>query len=77
MEHDAKGEIAGVVTPYIEEHQTGYGLAFTVEAYKLEDNLHTVELILLSKNSRVMEPMVFEFFAENGRPGITLVSDDQ
>jgi len=57
------------------ETDTEYGLAHTVEAYKL-DSLETVELILLSENSRVMEPMMFEFFAEKGGPGIKLVSDN-
>ena len=54
-----------------------YGNAFTVEAYPLNENVSTIEVILLTKNSRVMEPMIFEMFDDNGKPGIRLVSDDE
>jgi hypothetical protein len=76
MDVDASGKIVEAVAPYIQEHQIDYGLSFTVEPYRLDENLGTVELILLSKNSRVMEPMMFEFFTEDNKPGIKLVSDD-
>jgi hypothetical protein len=77
MQQDAKGEVVGATAPYIRELPTNYGLSLIVEAYELDENLSTVELFLLSKNSRVMEPMMFEFFDENNKPGIRLVSDDE
>jgi hypothetical protein len=73
----AKGEIVEVSASYIREEMTSYGLGVNVEAYKLGENLETVELILLSKNSRVMEPMMFESFIENNKTEIRLVCDDQ
>jgi hypothetical protein len=77
MQYDTSGEIVGATAPYIREHQTSYGPSFTVEPYNLDENLNTVELILLTKNSRVMEPMMFELFDENGKVGIRLVSDHE
>jgi hypothetical protein len=77
MQYDASGGIVGAAAPYVRELPTSYGTSFVVEPYSLDENPDTVELILLSKNSRVMEPMIFEFFAEEGKSGIRLVSDDQ
>jgi len=77
MQHDVDGEIIGATAPYIRELPTNHGITPIVEAYELDGNLETVELILLSKTSRVMEPMVFEFFDDGGTVGIRLVGDDQ
>jgi hypothetical protein len=75
MKSEAK--ILRLLSLYIREQMTSYGLVSNIEAYALDGSLNTVELILLSKNVRVMEPMVFEFFLENDNPGIRLVSDDE
>jgi hypothetical protein len=77
IQHDKAGEIVGATAPYIRELPTNHGITPVVEAYELDGKLETVELILLSKTSRVMEPMVFEFFDDNGELGIRLVSDTQ
>jgi hypothetical protein len=42
----------------------------------MNENLNSVELILLSKNSRAMEPMRFELFKEDNKPGIRLIADE-
>jgi hypothetical protein len=75
MEYAANGKITEAMAPYIREYQTEYGPTYGVEQYRLDENFHTVELILLSKNARVMEPMVFELFEDNGKVEIRLVSD--
>jgi len=77
VKHDTDGDVIGATAPYIRDLPTNHGLTPVVEAYELGENLETVELILLSKTSRVMEPMVFEFFDDNGELGIRLVSDTQ
>lgn len=73
----SKPNAAVVCIRNIRELPTNHGLTPVVEAYELGENLETVELILLSKTSRVMEPMVFEFFDDNGELGIRLVTDTQ
>jgi hypothetical protein len=73
--HD-KGKTVEVVAPYIREQMTSYGRSLSVEPYELDENLSSVQLILLAKNSRVMEPMTVELFTEDGKPGIRLVSDE-
>jgi hypothetical protein len=75
MHRDYKDKIVGASTPYIQEQMTGHGMALSVESYELDENVSTVEVILLSKNSRVMEPMKFELSNEDGKPGIRLVSE--
>lgn len=65
------------VSPYIKEEPSRYGAMLTVEALYLDESLSTVELILLSKRERVMEPMTFELTVEDGKPGIKLVTDEE
>lgn len=72
LQRDAKGKVVDVSAPYIKQHTTDFGVASTVERYDLNEILSTVDLVLLSGNSRVMEPMTFEFVGENGRPAIRL-----
>ena len=76
VQRDYQGRMTGSVAPYIQAHPTQYGQSLRVEAYPLDGNVSTVEVILLSKNSRVMEPMIFELFDDNGKPEIRLVSDE-
>jgi hypothetical protein len=72
---DAKGRVTEVGAPFVRtKHDEFGGVIPTLEEYSLGDNLRTVELILLSENSRVMEPLIFEFFDDNDKPGIRLVS---
>jgi hypothetical protein len=71
-----KGSTIGdeqIVSPYIKEHASGYGVVLSVEALSLDESLSLVEL----KRERVMEPMTFELTVEDNKPGIRLVSDDE
>jgi hypothetical protein len=77
VKHDTDGDIVGATAPYIRELPTNHGITPIVEAYELGENLETVELILLAKTSRVMEPMVFEFFDDDGELGIRLAHDNE
>ena len=77
VKHDTDGDAIGATAPYIREIPTNHGLTPVVEAYELGERLETVELLLLSKTSRVMEPMAFEFFDDGGTLGIKLVGDDE
>jgi hypothetical protein len=77
-----KGTTVGdqqVTSPYVKEHIGSYGNygGLTVEPYYLDNNVDFVELILLSKGNRVMEPMIFELTVAENKPGIRLVSDDE
>jgi hypothetical protein len=76
MQKNSAGEVARVTAPYIREQMTEVGLVSVVEPYEMEENPSTVEVILISENKRALEPMMFEFFAENGRPGIRLLGDE-
>jgi hypothetical protein len=74
LHFDQSGQISEVMAPYIREHRNGF---LTVEPYRFDEDVSTVEVILVSGNSRVMEPMMFEFFVEDGKTGIRLVSDEE
>jgi hypothetical protein len=68
-----------VTSPYVKEHIGSYGNygGLSVEPCYLDKNVDFVELILLARGNRVMEPMTFELTVEDNKPGIRLISDDE
>lgn len=65
-----------VVSPYIKEHMTEWGMGLSVEVCVLEKMPTYVELILVGNGKRLLEPMLFELYEENGKPQIKLVAED-
>jgi hypothetical protein len=46
-------------------------IAVPPDGYEIGKGLKLIELVILHENSRLIEPIIFDFSIENGQPVIT------